>query len=156
MKVLSIRQPWAALVAQGVKCMDIRTRDCHYRGPVAIYATRGNVRRKDKTYFKNILGINEIPEYINRGKLIAYAEIVGTIRFDTPEKFYAYSECHYCSSFYYQDGCYGWIFQNVKHLHHPINYKMPKGCVNWSRVNDSVIMEDLNRYDWEPQMEVPA
>ncbi|WP_094226942.1 ASCH domain-containing protein [Methanolobus psychrotolerans] len=145
MKVLAVRQPWAALIAQGYKCMDIRSTDCHYRGPVAIYATRGNVRRKDKIYFKNILGASGF-EQQNRGYLLCVADITGTIRFDTPEKFAAYSECHYCSPFSFVSGQYGWILSNVRELDRHIPYKMPKGCVNWSRVNDSVVNANLNQY----------
>lgn len=139
LKVLSIRQPWASLVAMGIKILDIRSRDCHYRGPVAIYATRGHVRRKDRKYFEEVLGreISSLPY----GKIIAAADITGAIRFDNPEKFAAYSECHYLSPFYFEEGMtvYGWILQNVRPLTSEIGFKMPKGCVNWSKIRSSVI-----------------
>lgn len=139
MKVLSVRQPWAALIAQGVKCMDIRSRNCHYRGPVAIYATRGHVRIKDRKYFEEVLG-REI-SLLPFGKILCVADISGTIRFDNPDKFAAYSECHYLSPFYFEEGmvCYGWILQNVRPLTAEIGFKMPKGCVNWSKIRSSVI-----------------
>lgn len=90
-KVLSIRQPWASMVNMGIKVLDIRSRDCHYRGPVAIYATRGNVRRKDRKYIRSVVGeeLGTLPH----GKILCVADITGTIRFDNPEKFYAYSDC---------------------------------------------------------------
>jgi hypothetical protein len=34
MKALSFRQPWAELVLQGRKTMDLRTYTTHYRGPL--------------------------------------------------------------------------------------------------------------------------
>ena len=40
MKALSICQPWAELVLQGRKTMDLRTYTTRYRGPLAIYASQ--------------------------------------------------------------------------------------------------------------------
>jgi hypothetical protein len=138
-KVLAVRQPWASLIAAGIKTLDIRSTDCHYRGPLAIYATRGHVRRKDRKYFKEVLGrdISSLPH----GKILCVVDVSGTIRFDNPEKFAAYSECHYLSPFFFEEGMvvYGWIFRTVHVLDAEIGFKMPKGCVNWSRINSSVI-----------------
>ena len=36
MKALSVRQPWASLIASGAKTIEIRSRRTHYRGPVLI------------------------------------------------------------------------------------------------------------------------
>lgn len=148
MKVLSVRQPWASMEAENVKVMDIRSRDCHYRGPVAIYATRGHVRRKDRKYFEKVLG-RDIFKKVNRknisllphGKILCVADLTGTIRFDNPEKFAAYSECHYLSPFYFEEGmvCYGWILRNIRPLTETVGFKMPKGCVNWSKIRVSAI-----------------
>lgn len=139
MKILSVRQPWASLIARGTKVMDIRSTDCHYRGPVAVYATRGNVRRKDMIYFKNILG--EDPANLPHGKILCVVNLAGTIRFDNPDKFASYSDCHYLSPFFFEEGMtvYGWVFTDVKPLNVQLGFKMPKGCVNWSRINASVI-----------------
>lgn len=40
MKALSFRQPWAELVLQGRKTMDLRTYNTHYRGRLAIHASQ--------------------------------------------------------------------------------------------------------------------
>lgn len=37
-KALTVRQPWASLIALGAKQMETRTRDTKVRGPVAIHA----------------------------------------------------------------------------------------------------------------------
>jgi len=39
MKILSIRQPWAALIARGIKNVENRSWRTRYRGPVLIHAS---------------------------------------------------------------------------------------------------------------------
>ena len=39
MKALSLRQPWASLIANGRKTIETRTWRTHYRGPLAIHAS---------------------------------------------------------------------------------------------------------------------
>ena len=39
MKVLSLRQPWASLIADGSKTIETRTWRTDYRGPLAIHAS---------------------------------------------------------------------------------------------------------------------
>lgn len=41
MKLVSLTQPWAALVAEGFKRFETRSWHTTYRGPLAIHATRG-------------------------------------------------------------------------------------------------------------------
>lgn len=41
MKALSIRQPWAALIADGLKTVEDRSWATDYRGPLAIHASSG-------------------------------------------------------------------------------------------------------------------
>lgn len=38
-KALSVRQPWASLIAEGIKTVEIRSRPWAYRGPLVICAT---------------------------------------------------------------------------------------------------------------------
>ena len=40
MKALSVRQPWAALIASGVKTIELRTRPTKYRGQLLICASQ--------------------------------------------------------------------------------------------------------------------
>lgn len=39
MKALSVRQPWAGLIASGAKTMEVRSRRTHFRGPLLICAS---------------------------------------------------------------------------------------------------------------------
>jgi len=38
--VITVRQPWASLIALGFKHMEFRTRRCHFKGPVVIHAAK--------------------------------------------------------------------------------------------------------------------
>lgn len=40
MRALSIRQPWASLIARGVKTIETRTWSTRYRGPLLILASK--------------------------------------------------------------------------------------------------------------------
>jgi hypothetical protein len=40
MKILSVRQPWAALIVSGHKDIENRTWSTRYRGPVLIHASQ--------------------------------------------------------------------------------------------------------------------
>lgn len=47
MKALSIKQPWASLVAAGHKTVECRTWKTAYRGPLLICASKGDVEIND-------------------------------------------------------------------------------------------------------------
>ncbi|MHC4715092.1 MAG: ASCH domain-containing protein [Planctomycetota bacterium] len=40
MKALSVREPWASLIAEGIKTVELRTWKTDYRGPLLICASR--------------------------------------------------------------------------------------------------------------------
>jgi hypothetical protein len=42
MRTLTVRQPWASLIASGAKTIEIRSRRTNYRGPVVILAGKGS------------------------------------------------------------------------------------------------------------------
>lgn len=49
MKIISIRQPWAALIVHGIKDIENRTWATSYRGPILIHASQrlDDVRQED-------------------------------------------------------------------------------------------------------------
>ena len=46
MKALSLMEPWAALIAAGVKSIETRSWRTAYRGPLYIHASRAKVDQK--------------------------------------------------------------------------------------------------------------
>ncbi len=75
MKTLSIRQPWAELILQGHKTIELRTWRTHYRGRILIHAGYNVERDGCEAY-----GIN--PDELTRGALVGTVEIVDMVEFD--------------------------------------------------------------------------
>src|SRR5690606_20130422 len=76
MKTLSIRQPWAELILQGRKTIELRTWQTHYRGAILIHAG-GNLEQDGCEAY----GID--PAEITRGAIVGTVDIVDMVTFDT-------------------------------------------------------------------------
>ncbi len=88
MKALSLRQPWASLIADGHKTIETRTWRTHYRGPLAIHAsTRPH-------------------EDLPTGGIVAVAWLYGCRPMEASD------EEHACIALY--EGAYAWLLANVK------------------------------------------
>lgn len=74
MKVISIRQPWASLIAKGYKKYEFRSWATKYRGDIFIHASK-SVEKDKLERFKH-LNINECPT----GKIIAKANLLDCIK----------------------------------------------------------------------------
>ncbi len=75
MKALSIRQPWAELILQGRKTIELRTWNTSYRGQVVIHAGQQVKEEHCRAY-----GLD--PEELVRGALVGTVEIVDVIAFN--------------------------------------------------------------------------
>lgn len=90
MRGLSIRQPWASLVAVGAKQIETRSRRCNYRGPVLIHSSSlftKDERRiakaepfasalfRDQPYLEGMDPTGALP----RGQVLAVAELIGCV-----------------------------------------------------------------------------
>ncbi len=87
MKALTIWQPWASLIACGVKKYETRSWPTKYRGPIAIHSAlkpfsecwRWSVSEKAKEVILQRMGLPETFEYeksFPAGSVIATAELV--------------------------------------------------------------------------------
>ena len=75
MKVITIKQPWATLIAKGYKEYEFRTWKTKYRGDILIHAGKG-IDREAMTRFKDLN-----LEYL-KGCIIAKAKITDCIYVD--------------------------------------------------------------------------
>lgn len=75
MKVLTLKQPWATLVAEGIKKYEFRTWKTNYRGKVLIHAGAG-IDKKELARFKDLN-----LEYPSK-KIIAEVEIKDCLELD--------------------------------------------------------------------------
>jgi len=75
MKALSFRQPWAELILQGRKTIDLRTWATHYRGCIAVHAS--------KTVEEDVCAANGIdPTSLTRGALVGTVEVLEMVSLD--------------------------------------------------------------------------
>lgn len=88
MKALSLRQPWASLIADGRKTIETRTWRTRYRGPLAIHASLRHYA--------------DLP----RGGIIAVAWLCGCRPMEAADEEDA------CIALY--DGAYAWLLANVE------------------------------------------
>ena len=73
MKTLTIRDPWAQAIAQGVKRIETRSWRASYRGPLAIHAAK----RLDR---HDVLSSRHVPGDWPRGAVIAVCDLVDCAR----------------------------------------------------------------------------
>ncbi|EPD3811105.1 ASCH domain-containing protein [Cronobacter dublinensis] len=82
MKALSIRQPWAWLIANGYKDIENRSWNTKYRGPILIHASSRKPSKNDcdtaRMILKNTIGIDaalSMPKSFDLGGIVGVATI---------------------------------------------------------------------------------
>ena len=105
MKVLTVTQPWAWLIAQGFKPVENRTWKTRYRGPLVIQASAHKRTAKDyesAAAFALECGVVVPPQAeIERGCTVALVELTDCVT-SHPSPFF--------------EGPYGWVYENVRAL----------------------------------------
>jgi hypothetical protein len=121
MKALSFRQPWAELILQGRKTIDLRTWPTHYRGPLAIHAS--------KTVEAKICAVYDIdPASLVRGALVGTVEVVEMAPLDD-ETWEALRHQHLKPGPFPGD-LLGWRLTNPQRLAQPIPMRGRLGLFN--------------------------
>lgn len=116
MKAISLKQPWADLIVNGIKDIENRTWKTSYRGKLFIHASKSFDRKgylwiKDKFQFVNLLYEDE---YI-RGHVIGISEIIDCVTYSDSRWF---------------EGPYGFVLINSARLEKPFTYKGKLGIFN--------------------------
>lgn len=76
MKTLTVRQPWASLIAAGLKDVENRTWRTNYRGLLAIHAGSGTDRHALDTYGHLL----DNPDQLPHGAIIAVATLTDCVQ----------------------------------------------------------------------------
>ena len=108
MKVLTLKQPWATLVAEGIKKYEFRTWKTNYHGKVLIHAGAG-VDKKELAKFKDLNW-----EYPSK-KIIAEVEIEDCLELDDNLNKKIINENNIAYGSKYRTG-YAWKLKNVKKI----------------------------------------
>ena len=108
MKVLTLKQPWATLVAEGIKKYEFRSWKTNYRGKVLIHAGTG-IDKKDMERFRNLN-----LEYPSK-RIIAEVEIEDCLELDDELNDKIINENNIAYGSKKRTG-YAWKLKNVKKI----------------------------------------
>lgn len=107
MKALSFRQPWAELVLQGRKTLDLRTYLTHYRGPLAIYASQTVEHDACRKH-----GLD--PAALATGGVVGVVELVEVLPLSQAD--YDARRAEHLAGRSYREGMYGWVLRHPQRL----------------------------------------
>jgi hypothetical protein len=107
MKALSFRQPWAELILQRRKTLDMRTYTTHHRGPLAIHASKIIEQQACLRY-----GLD--PKKLKIGGIVGLVELIDVIRLTKTD--YDDLQTEHLSSWPYQPYMHGWVLRNPRRL----------------------------------------
>ncbi len=122
MKVLSLREPFATLIKNGIKTIETRSWRTNYRGTLYIHASTSKITKEDmkRTDLMSLVNLNDL----NYGNIICSCELVDCI--EMTDKFIEEVKKNkpndYVSGLY-ETGRYAWILKDVKPLAKPIAAK---------------------------------
>lgn len=121
MKVLSLRQPWAALIAQGKKRVETRSWRTNYRGPLLLHASAAKVNKNDP-HIQELLGlIPGVP--MQYGCIVCRCVLAGCVPMD--DTFLQGMEmCPMellCGE--YAPGRFAWLLEDIEPLERPLPAK---------------------------------
>ncbi len=104
MKVLSLKQPWAELILQGRKKIELRKWNTNFRGEFLIHASKISDENGMKEF-----GFNDLP----CGFIVGKAELVDVKEYKSDEEFNKDKDHHLANSGW---GNFGFILKNPQRI----------------------------------------
>ena len=126
MRVITLKQPWATLVAMGIKNIEFRSWKTNYRGKILIHAGIGIDKQAMKKY--EYLGF-EYPS----GCIVAETEIIDCLYLDDELNKKINSKKNIAYGSKYRTG-YAWILSNTKKINSSIKIKGQLGIWNINNI----------------------
>jgi ASCH domain len=112
---LSVRQPWAWLIVNGVKDIENRPRRTHHRGPLLIHAGSSlDGYTESIEWVERKHGIS-VPLELETGGIVGVIEVIDCV------------ESH--KSKWFDKGSFGWVIANP----HPLKFRRCKGALGLFR-----------------------
>ena len=122
MKVLSLIEPYATLIKNGVKTIETRSWKTNYRGKLYIHASTTKIPKayEENRELMSLVDINNL----NYGKIICSCELVDCIKMTDEfiNDIRKNRKNEYITGIY-DIGRYAWILENIKQLDAPIKAK---------------------------------
>jgi hypothetical protein len=162
MRALTIIQPFAHLIATGVKRVENRTWPTHYRGPLAIHA--GKARSYNGTSVAEMCEDDDIdPATLAFGAVVAVAELVDCVAL-TPGRLtatsyqrdltpaWAAAKHQWLDDHEHREGPVCWVLANVRRLAVPVVVNGDRGLWEWTPAGPLVYGGPVRR----PEVEAPS
>lgn len=122
MRVLSIKEPFASLICEGIKHIETRSWKTNYRGEIYIHASLAKVPKNDERINCLMKMLND--KELSMGKIICKCKLVDCVYMteeyikDMREN----NEIEYLCG-HYEVGRYSWILEDVEALDEKIEAK---------------------------------
>lgn len=130
MKALSLWQPWAALIARGVKLHETRSWWTSHRGPIAIHAAKTlDIVGAPHDLCRAAINMSWPAAQPPRGVVVAVATIRACLPAEEVEPFITRADR---AAGDFSKGRYAWALSDVRPLHDPIPLCGRQGLFNWS------------------------
>ena len=126
MKVITLKQPWATLIAEGIKKYEFRSWKTNYRGKILIHASV-TIDKQDMKRFEHLNLTYPI------GKIVAEVELVDCLELDDKLNKEIIAENNITYGKKTRTG-YAWKLSNVKKIE---SNKVVKGQLGLWNYNDS-------------------
>ena len=146
MKCLSVSQPYADLIVQGKKTIELRTWNTKYRGEFLVHAPF-----KIKKDACKKLGIDETE--LRTGVIIGKVEIYDVKMYESVSELKSDYKKHFATEEFLRHK-YGFLLKNPRELKIPIPYKGSLGFFNVNldtKVKESDIKSELFDEEWRYQ-----
>lgn len=126
MKALSIKEPYASLIRDGVKRIETRSWRTNYRGEIFIHASACKVPAE----YKKDAGLMALAagRDLHQGEIIARAKLVDCVPM-TPEFLARVSDTERACGFY-SEGRYAWVLEDIEPIE-PVKAKGHLGIWNF-------------------------
>ena len=147
MKCLSVSQPFAALIIQGKKTIELRRWNTNFRGEFLIHSPI-KIRADDAKRLK-------ISKKFVTGAIIGKAEIYDVKKYNSKSEVNSDYKKHFASKNFH-DRRYGFLIKNAKVFRIPIpckgklgffDVKLPKTKISKKELETDIIDEEY-RYQW--------
>ncbi len=128
MKALTLTQPWATLVATGMKRVETRSWRTGYRGPIAIHAAKG-FPAAARRFAEGESALGRLPLRMALGAVVCIVRLVDCR--PTEEVF----EISALEQLYgdYTPGRWAWFLEELEAFEEPIRVRGALGLWNWDR-----------------------
>ena len=132
MKVLSLREPFATLIKNGIKTIETRSWRTNYRGTLYIHASASKITKEDMKR-TDLMALTNLDD-LNYGNIICSCELVDCIEMTDEfiEEVKKNKPKDYVSGLY-EPGRYAWIIKDIKPLAKPIAAKGQLGIWNYNK-----------------------